>query len=274
MKLTKSIPDPVRRTLVKTSSAICKPIEARLESSGRWENAQKFRKLQHQLIGLTEDQWQYFSEYFRCEEVVHLVTQAHERVLNAYNERRRPSPDGLAEMDRYKKQRGDLERSLRKYRDDIRAAEGVMNLLKRKMGHTPLYRAMTSRQRDLDGHLRDWLQGRCAANGGCCARSCGCCEKLRGTTSSRGRFGHCTLLCDCCARYKGYRLEVKAYRSIYPDGLVPREVKRYLHMRLQYEGQVKLNPKETKDTNSALLMDAYVWGLHPGRKEGSDGQAD
>lgn len=265
MKRTKSIPDSVRNALVKTSTAIFEPIEARLERSEKGETAQKLRKLQYRFIGLTEDQWQYIADYFGCEELLHIALQGQEKALRLYNELMHQLPvNDPVEMDRYKEDLGYYEGRLQMYRDFIHSAEGVMGLIRMKMERTPLYRAIIFHQRDSDWYLKEWLRGKCAGNRGCCGRSCGCCEKPRGTTRGGVRFSHCTPLCDCCERYRGHKVTVMAGGAVYPRevNLISKEEKRYLHTTVEYAGQVKFDPREEKnDMDSALLMNAYVWGL-------------
>lgn len=277
MKLTKPIPDSVQNTLAKASIAILRPLETTLQSSGEGTRAQKLRKLQHQLIGLSEDQWQYITDYFECEKILLVVSQAQEMTVRYHNEERlwldqAPPGNDTDRMERYNKRRAYFERKFQLYRTQIHAVEGVMGLLRIKMGRTPLYRAMMFHRRDPGWYLGEWLRDKCADNGGCCGRSCNCCEKPRGITGSPRRFGHCTPVCDCCDRHYGNHNKLMFYNSAYPGkvNLISRKVKRYLHIEMEYVGHAKLDPrKEKKDLDSALLMNAYVWGLDL-REEGSD----
>ncbi|RAH51883.1 hypothetical protein BO85DRAFT_508560 [Aspergillus piperis CBS 112811] len=150
MKLSKSLPDSMRHTLVKASSAIFEPVETILEKSGKTQKAQKLRKLQHQYIGLSEDQWQYINDYFENEEFLYLILQARDQELQTYKKMKSEEPpsDDPNEMNNYKEKLRESERKLEEYNNDVRSTEGVKKLLKWKMGHTPLYRAMDSQRRD------------------------------------------------------------------------------------------------------------------------------
>ncbi|RAK85049.1 hypothetical protein BO79DRAFT_156606 [Aspergillus costaricaensis CBS 115574] len=150
MKLSKSLPESMRHTLVKASSAIFEPVETILEKSGKTQKAQKLRKLQHQCIGLSEDQWQYINDYFVTEELLHLVLQAREKELqnNKKTKSEQPASDDLNEFNSYKEKLRKSERKLEALNNDVRSTEGVMKLLEWKMGHTPLYRAMSFQRCD------------------------------------------------------------------------------------------------------------------------------
>lgn len=267
MKLSKSIPDSMRHTLVKASSSIFEPIEAFLERSEKTQKAQRLRKLQHQCIGLSEDQWQYIDDYFENEEFLYLILQARDQELQTYKKMKSEEPpsDDPNEMNNYKEKLRESERKLEEYNNDVRSTEGVKKLLKWKMGHTPLYRAMDSQRRDANWYLRDtWLREKCVREGGCCGRSCGCCEKPRCTRSNREALGHCTPMCECCDGHRGKRIRVVAsdFVALGQVDLISRDGKRYMHSKISYSGRVKFNPrKEKTDEISARLMNAYVWGL-------------
>ncbi|OJJ67413.1 hypothetical protein ASPBRDRAFT_69056 [Aspergillus brasiliensis CBS 101740] len=275
MKLSDSISDSVRHTLVQVSSVFFVPIETILEKSGRTQKAQKLRKLQHYCIGLSEDQWQYINDYFKSEEFLQMALQGRKGGLRVYNKMKKNGEtpgDEPDEMDSYKEEMRQFERELEVDNNDIRSAEEIMRLLKWKIGHIPLYRAMMFQQRDPDWYLRDtWLREKCARNGGCCGRSCGCCEQTRGTArSDREVFGHCTPLCGCCEEYRGHDIDVKVHDSVALGqvDLIPREGKGFIHARLSYAGRVEYDPRnERKDRSRASLMNAYVWGLDRRREQ-------
>ncbi|GAT30309.1 hypothetical protein RIB2604_03302870 [Aspergillus luchuensis] len=267
MKLSKSIPESMRHTLVKASSAIFEPVETILEKSGKTQKAQKLRKLQHQCIGLSEDQWQYINDYFVTEELLHLALQEREKELqnNKKIKSEQPASDDLNEFNSYKEKLRKSERKLEALNNDVRSTEGVMKLLEWKLGHTPLYRAMSFQRCDSKWYLRDtWLREKCAKNGGCCGRSCGCCEKPQCTRSDREVLGHCTPMCICCRSYRGRTITIHTddFVTLGQVDLIPREAKRYAHSKAVYERRIEFDPKkERTDKISARLMNAYVWGL-------------
>ena len=120
----------MRHTLVKASSSIFEPIEAFLERSEKTQKAQRLRKLQHQCIGLSEDQWQYIDDYFENEEFLYLILQARDQELQTYKKMKSEEPpsDDPNEMNNYKEKLRESERKLEEYNNDVRSTEGVKKL--------------------------------------------------------------------------------------------------------------------------------------------------
>ncbi|KAL5361878.1 hypothetical protein BJX96DRAFT_166225 [Aspergillus floccosus] len=226
-----------RTGLIKSSSAILAPIEDRLERSGNQEKAQRLRRLQHRLFGLTKT---------HAEEAIWAISQADEQANRRLVKLRSlPPVNDPAELKRRKEKSEYYDKFLAENAERLEEVEEIKDKLHRLMEHTPVYRAMTSRQRDPDWYLTGWLRYRCAGAGGCCGRSCGCCEKPRETTGAQGRFGHCTPNCLCCIEHRGYPINLR---------------------RGRYPGKLAFNVKqESSDLYSGLLMNSHVWGLPPGR---------
>lgn len=238
--------DVWRTGLIKSFSAILAPIEDRLERSGNQEKAQRLRRLQHRLFGLTETQWVCINELIDAEEAIWAISQADEQATKRLAKLRSlPPVDDAAEVERRKQKSEYCNRFLAENAGRLKEVEEIVDKLHRLMGNTPVYRAMTSRRRDPDWYLTNWLRYRCAGAGGCCGRSCGCCEKPRETTKTQGRFGHCTPNCLCCREHRGYPINLR---------------------RGKYPGKLAFNVKqESSDLYSGLIMNSHVWGLPPGR---------
>jgi hypothetical protein len=79
MAPSKSISNVWRTGLIKSSSAILVPIENKLERSGNQEKAQKLRRLQHRVFGLTDTRWAYINDLIKAEETIWVLSQGDEQ---------------------------------------------------------------------------------------------------------------------------------------------------------------------------------------------------
>ncbi|KAG2421649.1 hypothetical protein HFD88_005624 [Aspergillus terreus] len=100
MAPSKSVSDVWRTGLIKSSSAILAPIEDRLERSGNQEKAQRLRKLQHRLFGLTKTQWACINDLISAEEAICAIAQADEQATKRLAKLRSlPPVDDAAEVE-------------------------------------------------------------------------------------------------------------------------------------------------------------------------------
>lgn len=212
--------------------------EDRLEQSGRWEDAQKFRKRQHDFLGMPERKWQAFHQFLQDSYRIRFVVQR-EAVLQ---EQRRHLIDELGPfayfshpgIERIKRELDDL------HIDYCNTSSRLLNYqIHQRNG--PFLRALHSYRFARDTwYLTTFMMWDCALRGGCCGRECQCCRKPRSST----RFihlGHCTPACGCCEKKRGFRIPATNMNESYP---IP------FHMKTQCE-----------TSYSGRMMNSTVWGI-------------
>lgn len=170
--------------------------------------SQPFRRLQHLIFGLTEDEWNTLSTYLvhfedlgvtvQLETGLKRETQRLKRILKDELSRGElPRPDLVQQYTDAVHKRAMNQQASRLAFDKWKAtADGLRN--------TALSRGLSSNREMSYWWYTRWLDKQCAQAGGCCGRGCKCCisKKVR-DLDFRTWGGHCTPACPCCLQHLG-----------------------------------------------------------------------
>ncbi|KAL4787863.1 hypothetical protein BJX76DRAFT_317851 [Aspergillus varians] len=228
----------VLHTFRDLSKPLCELIEKVLDQSGSKRTAQRFRRKQHDIFGLTDREWYFVWMYFATYDSVGVTAQLGHITVQKDN-RLRDLVRTEEEWQQYLAIREEilLKQSLKDFKA-YRRADTHNLVAKRRIVHTPLWRAIDAWERQKGWHMLPVFQERCAGYGGCCARGCGCCLK----TYNNGWWGHCTPACGCCQEY-------------YLGSTRPNNFYEY-PVRIDFD----VRPSRD-DAYSRKMVNAYIWGL-------------
>lgn len=168
--------------------------------------AQPFRRLQHLVFGLTEDEWKSLSTYFVHFEDLGITVQ----LENWLRRESQQLQDILIDKISRGESRPDL---IHQYVDILHqratnkeASNLAFNRWEATAGSlkgTPIYRGLSSNRSTSYWWYTRWLNKQCAEAGGCCGRGCKCCcRKIRDLDFGTWG-GHCTPACSCCLDHLG-----------------------------------------------------------------------
>lgn len=169
--------------------------------------AQPFRRLQHLVFGLTEDEWNILSMYFARFEDLGIAVQVEtglrrearqlKRIL--IDELRRgqePSPDLVHYYtDILYRRTMNKEALILAFHKWQETAEGLKD--------TAIYRGLSSSREAPHWWYTHCLRKQCAEAGGCCGRNCKCCLSSVPDRDFKTWGGHCTPACPCCLKQMG-----------------------------------------------------------------------
>ncbi|RDW89819.1 uncharacterized protein DSM5745_01594 [Aspergillus mulundensis] len=206
--------------------------------------AQRFRRWQHELFGLTPDEWASLALSISCHESLDIAVQRQGWLekecarLKGLQEPYDPEIASAYHMTRYEKTNNETicEQllSLKSHAEKPIASKAIF----RALWHTQCADAQT-----FTWHLTPWLVERCVLSGGCCGRSCECCTRARCDLPAWANArGHCTPACPCCGERNGLQGPISV---IAPD---PNQL------------PFSLRP-DRSDRFSWNMMDALVWGI-------------
>lgn len=198
----------ITRKLARQIEPLLKYREDQLERSGKWKEAQRLRKKQHQLRGLSDQKWDTLKEFMRLEFFGCYLVQ-HETFLLGERQNLDKSivagPE-KAELGKLQEKLVDIQGQLESINKNLwRHLLGIHRFEVEFEGE-PLLRALRSHRRNEKWYLSDWLRWHCAGSGGYCSRDCGCCQKPRSTRANG--MGHCTVACVCCHRHRGFKIDI------------------------------------------------------------------
>lgn len=208
------------------------------------DKRQRFRRLQHRIFGLNERQWTALETYLACFEALHITVQRDGWLLKESTRLNRMScvlstnypasqENHLAYLD--------MDDEMAQTREICVQTMKRMEDAKRRIRHTPIFRALRSSQKNF-WFMSPGLRSRCIELGGCCSRGCGCCCKPR----TWGMYGwesgsHCTPACACCGEYNGLTRPID---------------------NLEYPGQLSFDVNPDKaDGFSNMMMNNVVWNI-------------
>ncbi|OJJ01811.1 hypothetical protein ASPVEDRAFT_28448 [Aspergillus versicolor CBS 583.65] len=184
---------------------LCILIENTLEKTPA---AQKLRRLQHRLFGLTVTEWRMLNIYLSCRETMDTgvqrqgwisaeITRLEEKLSGLEFNESDPEIVELA-IEWWEMCEEGIENM-----DFCDQTLGLLREAQRGLAHTPVYRGLyDTRGKKGMGHWSSWLRARCAKAGGCCGRPCQCCRRERDHLFKMWR-GHCTDACRCCMEHAG-----------------------------------------------------------------------
>ncbi|CEL04809.1 hypothetical protein ASPCAL05934 [Aspergillus calidoustus] len=151
----------LRRAIRDHTRPLFERIEDKLERSGKQVAAQKFRRLQHDVFGLTEIEWYFLQEYFRNFTLLGYAAQrAWTTSRNSYlNDKLLASSTNPKEAAEYRKTRDVLDAEVLENNELIHVAKVSLFVSKRKLLHTPIFRAFKSHKEEKDDwHMTTWLE--------------------------------------------------------------------------------------------------------------------
>ncbi|KAL3473231.1 hypothetical protein BJX99DRAFT_201404 [Aspergillus californicus] len=226
-------------------SLICRYVErhlARTEVKRR-----RFRRFQHRVFGLTENEWKVLETYCSCREALNVSMQRHawltswcSRLQDGYHYL--PEEDGARSGVAVAWEATHNEMVRQKERCDQTVS--LLRKAERDLAHTPIYRGLSElTSQGARGPLsEDHFREQCAASGGCCGEIGGCCSSPRGVDPGFPIwFSHCTSECGCCLERNGVDPPV-------------------VNVPLLQELHFSLNPA-SDDIYSIWYMDALAWGI-------------
>ncbi|KAL2856147.1 hypothetical protein BJX68DRAFT_230044 [Aspergillus pseudodeflectus] len=204
-------------------------------------SAQLFRKFQHKVFGLTDQEWDAFHTLLGSHEAMGIAVQRNRwfATNTAYfnDLERNGTSDEARDLAREAWQMYYFE--LKENRAVCEQIKQAIRAAEERVRHTPIYRAFYCRRQNKFWFHDYLLLMRCIQSGGCCARvDCQCCLEDRDP-----RFGvwqgHCTPACLCCTQYYNINEPIANLES---------------PITLPYS----LRPR-AEDTVSHQMMDVMVW---------------
>jgi hypothetical protein len=192
---------------------------------------QPFRRLQHLVFGLTQDEWDTLSTYFAHFEDLGVTVQLEtwperefERLKGILIDeigRGEPlAPDRVHQYADIIHQRAMNKQASRLTLDRWKAmADSLMG--------TAISRGLRSNRGLPYWWYSRWLNKQCAQAGGCCGRGCKCCtsREVR-DLDFRTWGGHCTPACSCCLQHLGVDGAIEQLASGREPRFDSREVRR------------------------------------------------
>ncbi len=169
---------------------------------------QPFRRLQHLVFGLTEDEWNTLSMYFIHFEDLGVTVQL-KTWLETESQRLKailmdeisrgvqPGPGLLHQYTDILHQRTIIHEASRLAFNKWKAtADGLEG--------TAVFRGLRTNRKLVYWWWAFWLNKQCAQAGGCCARGCKCCTRSKVRDLDFETWGgHCTPACSCCLHHLG-----------------------------------------------------------------------
>lgn len=166
----------LRHTIRDSLRPLCTLIE---KTFRRTIKAQKFRRLQHRLFGLTITEWRMLSVYLSCRETMGIGVQRQGWIREEISH----LEDELARIEFSESDPAMVDLAIEWWEMCEEAVEnmgfcdrtlGLLREAQRGLAHTPIYRGMYDTRKKKKGmwHLSPWLRARCAKAGGCCGPAC------------------------------------------------------------------------------------------------------
>ncbi|KAH8433699.1 uncharacterized protein LDX57_011333 [Aspergillus melleus] len=234
----------VKWALARPILPLLKEREDRLEASGRWADAQKLRKHQHKILGMSEDKWQAFHEYLQSTYRLRLVAQRRMALeKRQWQITRGESTDAEKDPAELEEIRRKLEALNMEHHSSMRWCWDT----DLRQWDGPFVRALRATASITIPWDTPFLVWECKMKRGCCLRNCGCCKMPR--IFHRGAPGHCTPACACCEKDRGFPIPFTA--DMNEPYLLPFNMK--TRSETSYSGQ---------------MMNARVWGIGPSKEKG------
>ncbi|KAL5339653.1 hypothetical protein BJX70DRAFT_151004 [Aspergillus crustosus] len=235
----------IRRGFRGLSRPLCELIEKRLERSDRWRCAQRFRRKQHYLFGLSKEELRMLRLYVATWNFLGDFIQRDRTIAERMALLRDLLTDTTLTDDEIRGVQLQIQATEEERKSNIeicRSGFKRTGSLCFELDHLPIFRGLTSFHIRPSWHMLPSLRVLCARSGGCCGRDCGHCEVRSRSGTFRTYFkGHCTEACHCCQKHWG---------DSKPVALVDTPLQCLFREDLE-EGDILAD----------WITDAYVWGL-------------
>ncbi|RAL07147.1 uncharacterized protein BO97DRAFT_418840 [Aspergillus homomorphus CBS 101889] len=239
------LPSLFKHILLAVFDPIFMREEHEMERRGNWRQAQFLRRKHHLDLFSSIQSWKRIGNLILAQQRLVFLAQKEEffrecegRCLMHLTLDLAPDKDCLMEKLRTA-QRLSSETHQKLWYEERRYQK-----LRASIPEGPLRRALYAREMQPDWHLSSkWLQGHCAAMGGCCRRSCGCCAKPRNSDIHSKIYGHCFSYCICCTDTRGFDVRPKNLEN---DPM---------HVSLDMSKAQIIGEYEER------LLNSYIWGL-------------
>lgn len=207
---------PLRHTIRDSVRPLCIIIENTLRKTAA---AQKFRRLQHRLFGLTETEWRMLGVYLSCRQTMDVgvqrqgwisqeISRFEEELSRIEFDEDDSDSDSDPDMADLAIEWWEMCEEAVENMDFCDKTLGLLREAQRGLAHTPIYRGIyDTRKKKGMWHMSPWLRARCAKAGGCCGRPCQCCRRERDHLFKFWK-GHCTAACRCCMEQSGVGVTV------------------------------------------------------------------